>query len=83
MGWNGKKLLKRTPNALESFTPVHLFSNTRVVCHLQKLCGRLMSGETSVDDLVVVAAHLNCQPALPYCLPGYSTKFLESPKGKS
>ena len=61
MGWNGKKLLKRTPNALESFTPVHLFSNTRVVCHLQKLCGRLMSGETSVDDLVVVAAHPNCE----------------------
>ena len=75
MGWNGKKLLKPTPEALESFSPAPFVFKHKVACHLKKIVW--------AGDLVVVAAHLNCQPALPYCLPGYSTKFLDSPKGKS
>ena len=38
MGWNGKKLLKPTPEALESFSPAPFVFKHKVACHLKKNC---------------------------------------------
>ena len=53
MGWNGKKLLKPTPEALESFSPAPFVFKHKVACHLKKIVW--------AGDLVVVAAHPNCE----------------------